>query len=118
LLAESVHLTPNGDHVFLFNDRGQLILGKLSGGPDGCQMKSGQGVPETDRILSFGESFTGEPFGRFDGLAFRFLCQKRNAYQFRPLFRLLLGCSRETLDINRQFALPLFACKSRHRLLQ
>jgi outer membrane protein assembly factor BamB len=28
--GESVHLTPNRDRVFLFNDRGQLILGKLS----------------------------------------------------------------------------------------
>jgi outer membrane protein assembly factor BamB len=31
--GETVHLTPNGDRVFLFNDRGQLILGKL--GRDG-----------------------------------------------------------------------------------
>jgi outer membrane protein assembly factor BamB len=31
--GESVHLTPNGDRVFLFNDRGQLILAKL--GRDG-----------------------------------------------------------------------------------
>jgi outer membrane protein assembly factor BamB len=28
--GETVHLTPNGDRVFLFNDHGQLILGKLS----------------------------------------------------------------------------------------
>jgi outer membrane protein assembly factor BamB len=30
--GESVHLTPNGDRVFLFNDRGQLIVARLSAG--------------------------------------------------------------------------------------
>lgn len=30
--AETVHLTPNGDRVFLFNDQGQLMVAKLSKG--------------------------------------------------------------------------------------
>jgi outer membrane protein assembly factor BamB len=33
--GETVHLTPNGDHVFLFNDQGQLLVAKL--GREGYQ---------------------------------------------------------------------------------